>query len=276
MSASLVVLGSSGAVQTAHRDNAALAFRMGESSVLVDCPGSPFLKLRRAGLDPMLLRAVVITHAHPDHIYGLPSLIHHLWMLDRQEPLPLFAPEPEMEKLRGLLDVFDLSQRAVFLEMHPLAAGTQPTAGDSPPSGGALPTAGDSRPFWEYAGHRLSALPSDHGPPAFAIRWDTPGGAGVVYSSDTRPVEAMASFGRDATFFVHEATFLEAEAVRAAESGHSTAAQAARLARLAGARRLLLVHLDYRADAAQLVEEARSEFAGPVEVPDDGAIYAVE
>ncbi len=263
MNASLVILGSSGAVQTAHRDNVALAFRMEESSVLVDCPGSPFLKLRRAGLDPMLLRALVITHAHPDHIYGLPSLIHHLWMLDRQEPLPLFAPEPEMGKLRGLLDVFDLSRRAGFLEMHPLTAD-------------ALPTAGGSRPFWEHAGHRLSALSSDHGPPAFAIRWDTPGGARVVYSSDTRPVEAMASFGRDATLFVHEATFLEAEAVRAKEGGHSTAAQAARLATLAGAHRLLLVHLEYRADAAQLVEEARREFAGPVEVPDDGAIYAVE
>lgn len=257
MSASLVILGTSGAVQAAHRDNAALAFRMGESSVLVDCPGSPFLKLRRAGLDPMLLRAVVITHAHTDHIYGLPSLVHHLVMLDRQEPLPLFAPEPEMEKLRGLLDVFDLSQRAGFLEMRPLAADA-------------------SRPFWEHAGGRLYALPSDHGPPAFAIRWDTPGGARVVYSSDTRPVEAMASFGRDAALFVHEATFLEADALRATEGGHSTAAQAARLAAQAGARRLLLVHLEYRADAAQLVEEARREFAGPVEVPDDGAIYAVE
>lgn len=256
MSASLVVLGSSGAVQTAHRDNAALAFRMGESSVLVDCPGSPFLKLRKAGLDPMLLRAVVITHAHPDHIYGLPSLVHHLWMLARQEPLPLFVPEPEMDKLRGLLDVFNLRSRAGFLEMHPLVAGA-------------------AGPFWAHAGGRFSALPSDHGPPAFAIRWDTASGARVVYSSDTRPVEAMASFGRDASIFVHEATFLEAEAVRAKEGGHSTAAQAARLASLAGAQRLLLVHLDYRADTAQWVEEARSEFAGPIEVPDDGAIYAV-
>ncbi|MDQ7840547.1 MAG: MBL fold metallo-hydrolase [bacterium] len=264
MSASLVVLGSSGAVQTAHRDNAALAFRMGESSVLVDCPGSPFLKLRKAGLDPMLLRAVVITHAHPDHIYGLPSLVHHLWMLARQVPLPLFAPEPEMDKLRSLLDVFDLGRRAGFLEMHPLADGTSSPSGDTPIT------------FWEHAGSRLSALPSDHGPPAFAIRWDTPEGARVVYSSDTRPVEAMASFGRDAAFFVHEATFLDAEAVRAKEGGHSTAAQAARLAALAGARKLLLVHLDYRADAAQWVEEARGEFAGPVEVPDDGAIYTVE
>lgn len=269
MSASLVVLGSSGAVQTAHRDNAALVFGMEESSVLVDCPGSPALKLRKAGLDPMLLQAVVITHAHPDHIYGLPSLIHNLWMLHRQEPLPLFAPEPEMEKLGRLLDVFDLSRRAGFLEMCPLDAPAQP-------SGSGAPSAVAASPFWEHAGHRLFALPSDHGPPAYAIRWDTPGGARVVYSSDTRPVEAMASFGRDAALFVHEATFLETEAARAEESGHSTAAQAARLATLAGARRLLLVHLDYRADAARWLEEARSEFAGPVEVPNDGAIYAVE
>lgn len=263
MSASLVVLGSSGAVQTAARDNAALAFRMGESSVLVDCPGSVFLKMRKAGLDPMLLRAVVVTHAHPDHIYGLPSLAHHLWMLARKEPLPLFAPEQDLDKLRGLLDVFDLGRRAGFLEMRPLVE-TPSLAADT------------SSHFWEHAGHRLSALPSDHGPPAFAIRWDTPAGARVVYSSDTRPVEAMASFGHGAALFVHEATFSEADAARAVEGGHSTAAQAARLAALAGARRLLLLHLDYRADTEQWIEEALKEFGGPVEVPDDGAIYAVE
>ncbi len=257
MSTSLVVLGSGGAVQTAHRDNAALAFAIGRECVLVDCPGSPYLKLCRAGLDPMLLRAVVVTHAHPDHVYGLPSLVHHLWMLAREQPLPLFAPAPEIPKLQALLDVFDLGRRAAFLEMRPLP-------------GGAL------EPFWEHAGGRLFALPSDHGPPAYAIRWDTPAGASVVYSSDTRPVEALASFGRGAALFVHEATFPQAEAARAAEGGHSTPAQAARLAARAGARRLLLLHLGSKADAALMVEEARGEFAGPIEVPDDGAIYAVE
>lgn len=263
MRAEVIVLGSSGAVQTAYRDNTALAFRMDDSAVLLDCPGSVFLKLRRAGVDPLRLAAVVITHAHPDHIYGLPSLVHHLWMLGRSERMPVFAPEAELPRLARLLELFDLSRRAGFLEPRPLTARASPLTGDG------------SSPFWEHAGHRLFALPVDHGPPAFAIRWDLPGGGRVVYSSDTRPVEALAEFGRGAALFIHEATFSEAEASRAEEGGHTTAAQAGRLAARAEARRLLLVHLDHGADPARWVEEARRQFAGPVEVPDDGAVYPV-
>jgi ribonuclease Z len=256
MSASLVVLGSGTAVQTAERDNTAFAFRMEGSAVLVDCPGSVVVKLRRAGIDPMHLAAVVFTHAHPDHLYGLPSLVHNLQLLGRASPLPLFAQPGDLEVIRRLLAVWDLERKAGFLEMRPLP--TKP-----------------GTPFWEQAGHKLSALPMDHSAPSCAIRWDLPGGARVVYSSDTRPVEALAEFGRGAEIFIHEATLSDADRVRAREDGHSTPGQAGRLAALAGARRLLLVHLTMDADSNRWVAEARSAYAGPVEVPVEGAIYPV-
>lgn len=242
---------------TAARDNTALAFRMGGAAVLIDTPGSVPLKLLRAGIDPARLSAVVVTHTHPDHIYGLPSLIHNLWMANRTAPLPLFAPEPDLEKLHRLLDVFDLARRATFLEPRPIP-------GDP------------ARAFFEEAGHRLYAHPVDHGPPAFAIRWDTARGQRVLHSSDTRPVEALAEFGRGAALFLHEATFVEVDAARAREAGHTTAAQAGRLAALAGARRLLLLHLADRAVPEQWIAEAMTMFAGPVEIPEDGAVYPID
>jgi ribonuclease Z len=252
-----VVLGSGGATLTARRDNTSLALRMDETAVLIDTPGSVTAKLLRAGIDPMRLSAVVITHTHPDHIYGLPSLVHNLWMMNRAAALPVFAPEEDLEKLQHLLAIFDLMERAVFLEFH------------------AIP--GDpGQPFWEHGGHRLSAHAVDHGPPAFAIRWDTAGGHRVLHSSDTRPVDALARFGYGAALFLHEATYTEDEAARAATGGHSTAGQAGRMATLAGARRLLLLHLSDSADPVRWVAEAMTMFAGPVEVPDDGAVYAVE
>jgi len=257
---SLVILGTGGAVLTAHRDNTALAFRMGDRAVLVDCPGSVCLKLLRAGIAPAHLVAVVISHAHPDHLYGLPSLIHNLWMgdRDRTSPLvPVYAPGPELEKIRRLLAVFDLERRAAFMVLR--AVPTDPSA-----------------PFFAHNGHRLFAHPVDHGPPAVAIRWDTAGGRRVVYSTDTRPVESLAAFGRDADLLLHDATYAEAEADLARQGGHSTPAQAGRVAALAGARRLLLLHLTGSAVPEQWVAEANTTFDGPVEVPGDGADYPLE
>ena len=252
-----MVLGTGGAMLTARRDNTSLAFRMDGAAVLIDAPGSVPVKLLRVGIDPTRLSAVVITHTHPDHIYGLPSLIHNLWMANRSAPLPLFAPETDLEKLRRLLDVFDLERRATFLELRPIPVDP-------------------SCAFFEQTGHRLYAHPVDHGPPAFAVRWDTAGGSRVLHSSDTRPVEALAEFGRGAVLFLHEATYIEVEAARAKEAGHTTAAQAGRLATLAGAKRLLLLHLTDYAVPEQWVAEAMTTFAGPVEIPDDGAVYAVD
>ncbi len=256
MAPSLIVLGSGTAVQTAQRDNTALAFQFDGAAVLVDCPGSPMQKLLRAGIDPMQLAAVVVTHTHPDHVYGLPSLIHSLWIMGRTTPLPVFAPAAEVERVHRLLDLFDLDRRAAFVDVRPL------------PDDAAAP-------FWEQDGHRLFALPVDHGRPTSAVRWDLRGGGRVVYSSDTTPAKALASFAAGATILVHEATFADADAARAAQSRHSTAGQAGGIAALTAARRLLLVHVTIDADPKRWVAEARAQYGGPVEVPADGSIYAL-
>ena len=260
MTSRLVMLGTGGALETATRDNTSLAFDLGDRAVLVDCPGSVGLKLLRAGIDPVRLAAVVVTHGHPDHIYGFPSLVHNLWMIDRERPvgrLPVHAPAEEIRKLQDLLAIFDLDRRATFLEYHPL-----------PETPGAE--------FFVQDGHRLSAHPVDHGPPAYAVRWDTAGGRRVVHSTDTRPVDALAEFGRGADFFLHEATYAGVDADLARQGGHSTAAQAGRLATMAGARRLLLLHLVYYAAPELWVADAMTAFACPVEVPDDGAVYPLD
>ncbi|MDQ7858057.1 MAG: MBL fold metallo-hydrolase [Armatimonadota bacterium] len=257
MDAALVVLGTGGALPTARRDNTALAFRIGTGGVLIDCPGGVYTKLLRAGVDPTALDAVVLTHAHPDHVYGLVSLVHSLWMVARgapRAPLPLYAPAAEAGRVRALLALFDLDRRAAFLDHRALP--------DDP-----------GRPFWERGGHRLHAHTVDHGPPACAVRWDAPGGLRVTYSTDTRPLDALAAFGASSDLFVHEATYASGEEDLAGAGGHSTAGQAGRIAALAGARRLLLVHLGDHANPGRWIADAQREFAGPVEIPEDGAVY---
>ncbi len=89
-------------------------------------------------------------------------------------------------------------------------------------------------------------------------------GRKVVISGDTRPCEALRIAAHQADLLVHEATFATEEEERAAETGHSTAAQAAALARDAEVRMLALTHFSTRYPVGRLREEAREVFPDTV------------
>ncbi len=83
----------------------------------------------------------------------------------------------------------------------------------------------------------------------------------VAYCTDTRPCEAAVELARNADLLIHEATFTSDLAAEANDYGHSTAAEAAEIARKAGARRLLITHFSSRyQDVTPLLEEARAIF----------------
>jgi ribonuclease Z len=90
----------------------------------------------------------------------------------------------------------------------------------------------------------------------------TRSGRRVVISGDTRPNAQLGEAACKADLLVHEATFGDEEATRAAETGHSTAREAAELAAQAGVKRLVLTHFSarYSRDTSELVREARERF----------------
>jgi ribonuclease BN (tRNA processing enzyme) len=118
----------------------------------------------------------------------------------------------------------------------------------------------------------VSTTPNEHGAmPNFAVRVDVEAGGAVVYSSDTRPSEAVVALARGAAVLVHEATFAERDRPPGHASAHSSAAEAGQVAARAGVAHLILTHVgaEYHADVAPLTAEARAHFDGVVEVAEE-------
>jgi ribonuclease Z len=244
-------LGTSAAVASAERDTTSLVFVSRAGAVLVDCGGGPVHRLRRLGLDPLALTHVVLTHIHPDHAYGLPSLVQNLVLLGRRAPLAVVCRPEHVEPLQELLRIFALwpARPAAFpVEVAPVGLGV-------------------GAPAFESGGLRVRTAPTAHGSmPNFAVRVEPDTGPAVVYSSDTEPCEEVVTLARGVDTLVHEATFPERH--RGRYGAHSTAADAGRVAARAGVRRLILTHIDpdYHGELAALTDEARAAFGGEVEV----------
>jgi ribonuclease Z len=245
-----IFLGSSGAIPARNRDTTSLVFVGERDAVLVDCGGSPAQKLMLAGTDPRTLSRVVITHIHPDHAYGLPSLVQTLFLLGRTTPLHLACREEHEAPLRALLGLFGLLERP---GLFPVVWEPVP-----PREGFAVGTPGD---------FAITASPNAHGGmPNMALRFEAPGGPSVVYSSDTEPCAAVEALARGVHTLIHDATFSERRP--RGIGAHSTAAQAGEIAARAGVTRLILAHIDagLHGELDLHRDEARARFPGEVEI----------
>jgi ribonuclease Z len=109
--AEIYFLGTGGWVATPERDNTSVLLRAGGESILIDCPGSVTAKLRKLNFEARGVSTILITHVHPDHIYGLPSLVHSL-ILEEGE-FKLLGSEETVGFARRLLDLFSLREKSV-------------------------------------------------------------------------------------------------------------------------------------------------------------------
>ncbi len=261
-----IFLGTSAAVPSVTRDTTSLVFVGDGGAILVDCGGSPVQKLRRAGVDPLTIHHVVVTHLHPDHAYGLPALVHNLRQLGRTAPLGILCRPEHVEALRTLLGVFDLWKRSDLFPIEFTAAGNT-TGAPGLVSGSLAFTTGIN----------------DHGRmPNLAVRVDVlANGTGshsprsVVYSSDTAPCKSVAELARGADTLIHEATFPDRD--RGRFGVHSSAGEAGGVAKEAGVRRLILAHIeaDYHDELGAMAVEARQRFAGIVEIAREFEPYPI-
>jgi ribonuclease Z len=254
--------GTSGAIPSPDRDNTALAFYSKDEVVLVDCSGSPYQKILKAGLDPMRVTSLIVTHRHVDHVYGIPSLAHNMDLAGRRTTLHVYALTETMKVLRGILDLFPLEEKMPYrIELHEVPAK-------------------EGHELLRARGFKMLSTPVKHGAPNIGLRveFDSPGERGtVVYSSDTSPCPPLIALARGVDILIHEATFAHSDAARASSDGHTTGYQAGEVARQAGVRRLFLCHFsaDLHARVDEIRREAMQSYGGQVEIPEELKEYRV-
>ncbi|HUA49783.1 MAG TPA: ribonuclease Z [Solirubrobacteraceae bacterium] len=280
MDLSVFFAGTGGSIPTARRGLPAVLVRRGGDRILFDCgEGTQRQLVQSVGLTE--LTEVFLTHFHADHWLGLPGLLKTFDLRSRERPLAIHGPP-------GLRELITLAMRVAGrvrfdLELVELVPGDVLERDDykiapvavahrvSNALGYVLYE--DPRPgeFDPQAATALGLIPGpefgqlQRGEPVRGVHPDQVlgpprPGRKVVISGDTSPCETLAIASHAADLLLHEATFSEEERERAAETGHSTAAQAATTARDAGVTTLALTHFSTRYPVSVLRDEARAIF----------------
>jgi ribonuclease Z len=283
MDLSVVFLGTGGSVPTARRATACVLVRRGGDRLLFDCgEGSQRQMHRSTGL--VQLDEIYLTHYHADHYLGIPGLLKTYDLQDRDRPLRVYGPP-------GLVDLFRTIQRIVGRTHYPVelielgegeavqhdgyavraypvdhrirAYGYALVEDDRPgrfdPDAAARlgveagPAFGALQRGEEVQGTNGIVNPSD-------VMSEPRRGRRIVLTGDSRPCAGTAEQARGAEVLIHDGSFRDEEARRAVETGHTTAREAATLARDAGVELLALVHASSRYNVSDLVREAREVF----------------
>jgi ribonuclease Z len=284
---SITFLGTGASCPTVDRNVAGLAVQREGEMILFDCGEGSQRQMMRYGVG-FSFTEVFFTHYHADHMLGITGLLRTMGLQDRTAPVVLYGPRGA-ERVLGAAVMLGIERNKFPIEILEIRPGdrlTRPeydivafetehradTVGYALAEHTRLGRFNPERalelgipegPLWGRLHKGESVLLEDG---RIISPTDLVGGprAGrvLVYSGDTRPTLSVIEAARGADLLVHEATFGGDEAERAKETGHSTAAEAARVAHDAGVRRLVLTHISprYNRDATELLAEARAVF----------------
>ncbi len=284
---SILFLGTGGSWPTVKRNVTSIALKRAGEIILFDCGEGTQRQFQKSKLSYMQISKIFITHFHGDHFLGIPGLIQTMQLNDRDKPLHVYGPKGMNQLLQQLLSLgyFRPNYRIIAHEVddgetldfadytinvmgvkhgipafaYSLIEKMRPGKFDKPK---ALKLGIPEGPLFSKLQHGETITLKDGckitpdmvlGPPRK--------GRKIVISGDTIPVDEMISFAKDADMLIHEATFDSSLEDVAGEYGHTTASQAANIAKKAGVDKLYLTHISPRyLDYRILENEARQVF----------------
>jgi ribonuclease Z len=284
---SLTFLGTAAATPTIDRNVSGLAVHRKGETLLFDCGEGNQRQMLRYGVG-FAFREIFFSHYHADHLLGVTGLLRTMGLQERTLPVTLYGPKGA-QRILGAAIAVGIERNKFPVEIVEVKPGDRlardeyeivvfetehraDTVGYALVEHIRLGRFNPDRarelgipegPYWGHL-HKGKTVTLEDGRmvgPADLVGPPRPGRI-LVYSGDTRPHPSVVEASRGADLLIHEATFGGDEMERARETGHSTAAEAARVALDAGVRRLVLTHISsrYNRDAAELLAEARAVF----------------
>lgn len=249
----LLFIGTGGAVATENRDNTSFILREQETTVMIDCPGSVIQKLKKTGVDPRSVHSLIVTHIHPDHIYGLPSLIHSL-MLDKCV-VEILGSEKSVNFCARLLDLFNLRSKKVKCHVNFVPVVEDQLYRFSPNLTGSF--------------FRVPHSPSSMGIAFYLVDESME----LLYSGDTPLFPELFKRVKNRDVLVHDCSapsrfFTKYPALK---SMHTDSLSLGKMAQEAGVKHLVPCHFFGELDFAlkEIEEEIRENFQGELTIPSD-------
>ncbi|MDD1752315.1 MAG: ribonuclease Z [Methanotrichaceae archaeon] len=280
-------LGTAGSLPTPERNPSAIMINREGELILLDCGEGTQRQMMRARTGMMRLNYIFITHLHADHILGIPGLIETMAFQGREQPLVIAGPVHTIELVEKLSSICflarDFDVRAMDLEpgevirMNGYQVESLETHHSVPSLGFSLV---EDRRLGKFNRDAAVALGIPSGPsfgklqrgqsikinsiliqPEQVMGQSRPGRK-IVYSGDTRPCWAVELASCNADLLIHDGSLADDMAEWARETKHSTAGEAARLAKRANVRQLVLTHISprYSEDLTPLLKDSRSIF----------------
>jgi len=283
----ITMLGTSGSAPAKNRGLPSIAVEHNGSIFLFDCGEGTQLQLLRFGVNSSKIKAVFITHIHGDHVIGFAGLIRTMALNRRTAPLYVFVPAGYENAIKALID-FDGALMDYKIIIKKIASGVIYKDDELTISAFPLVHTIKIYGFVVKEADRLHFMKEKcaklgmrglmfkkimkNGSIKLGKRKIKLGevttlknGVGIVYAVDTRPSKNTIKAARGADAIIHEATYSDDLKDMAVERKHSTAAEAATIAKKAHAKLLVLTHISARyKDADVLLKEAKSIFKNTI------------
>ncbi|MCW3996408.1 MAG: ribonuclease Z [Candidatus Bathyarchaeota archaeon] len=291
MSIRVVFLGTSGSVPTLKRSLPSVVVQCPRDQWMFDCGENVQRQMMAAKVSFHRKMKVFITHLHGDHVLGLPGLLQTMALMDRKEPVQIYAPKGLRDFLVctketlnfGLtfpVEIFEVlseglvcdeEEYQVFAKKSNHAIASYAYAFVEKPRPGkfhpkkAVALGVPVGELWSrlqrgeevQSEGKLIKSRDVMGPPR--------PGRKIVYTGDTKPFDSFGKFAEAADLVIHDCTFDDSLIEKADTDGHSTPSQAAAQAKAAHAKQLILFHISARyADASLLLEQAKKVFANTI------------
>lgn len=247
----LTVLGSGTSVPHPRRSSSAYWLETKGGTILLDISGPAVHRMAEEGCDWANLDAVWVSHFHLDHVGGLAPLLfgtkYAPQVQKRRKPLTIYGPRGTRKLLRRSDEAGDykLFEQPFPVEVREISPRTKLDVFD---------------------GLSAETFSTPHTSESLAVRLTDLDGATIVYTSDTGFTEALAGFARGADLFLMECSYFRSKPIKM----HLELEEAMRLARLSGARRVMLTHLYPEWDGVDIPAEARRFWDGEVIEARDG------